>query len=113
MFRLRVDQVSMLRPFQPSVDLIVMAVMQEIAALQPFFNVEVMGRMNRCGYISHCPAASSGEEHQAMINRHNVVAALRRDVSFVWNAVIAVVFICFGSLALAAALLDLMSIHHH
>jgi len=47
-----------------------------------------------------------------MINRHNVVAALRRDVSFVWNAVIAVVFICFGSLALAAALLDLIAIRH-
>ncbi len=45
------------------------------------------------------------------INSKNVVAALRRDVTFVWNAVIAVVFICFGSLALAAALLDVISIH--
>ncbi len=47
-----------------------------------------------------------------MINRQNVVSALRRDVSFVWNAVIAVVFICFGSLALAAALLDVIAIRH-
>ena len=47
-----------------------------------------------------------------VINKQNVVAALRRDVSFVWNAVIAVVFICFGSLAVAAALLDLIAIRH-
>ena len=47
-----------------------------------------------------------------MIRGKNLVAALRRDVSFVWNAVIAVVFICFGSLALAAALLDVISIRH-
>ena len=42
----------------------------------------------------------------------NVVAALRRDMSFVWNAMIAVVFIGFAGLAVAAALLDLASIHH-
>ena len=47
-----------------------------------------------------------------MINRHHVVSALWRDVSFVRNAVIAVVFICFGSLAVASALLDLMAIRH-
>jgi hypothetical protein len=47
-----------------------------------------------------------------MMKSKNVVAALRRDVSFVWNAVIAVVFIGFASLAVAAALLDLMSIRH-
>ena len=46
-----------------------------------------------------------------LINR-NVVSILRRDVSFVWHAVIAVVFIGFASLAVAAALLDLMSIRH-
>jgi len=46
------------------------------------------------------------------INKQNLVAALRRDVTFVGNAVIAVVFICFASLALAAALLDLLSIRH-
>jgi hypothetical protein len=47
-----------------------------------------------------------------MIKSRNVVAALRRDVSFVWHAVIAVVFIGFASLALAAALLDFLTIHH-
>jgi hypothetical protein len=47
-----------------------------------------------------------------MIKSRNVVAALRRDVSFIWHAVIAVVFIGFASLALAAALLDFMTIHH-
>jgi len=48
-----------------------------------------------------------------MMKSKNVVAALRRDVHFVWNAVIAVVFIGFASLAVAAALLDLLSIRHH
>ncbi|MGB7257191.1 MAG: hypothetical protein ACRECC_07475 [Pseudolabrys sp.] len=47
-----------------------------------------------------------------MMKSKNVVAALRRDVSFVWHAVIAVVFIGFASLAVAAALLDLISIRH-
>jgi hypothetical protein len=47
-----------------------------------------------------------------MLKRKNVVAALRRDASFVWHAVIAVVFIGFAALALAAALLDFLSIHH-
>ena len=46
------------------------------------------------------------------MKRQNVVAALRRDVTFVGNAVVAVVFIGFASLALAAALIDLMSIRH-
>jgi hypothetical protein len=48
-----------------------------------------------------------------MMKRQTVVAALRRDVSFVWHAVISVVFIGFASLAVAAALLDFVSIHHH
>ena len=48
-----------------------------------------------------------------MINSKNVVAELRRDVHYVMNAVIAVVFIGFASLALAAALLDLLAIRHH
>jgi hypothetical protein len=47
-----------------------------------------------------------------MINKHNVVAALRRDVTFVGNAVVAVVFICFAGLAVAAALLDLLALRH-
>lgn len=48
-----------------------------------------------------------------MINSKNVVAELRRDVHYVLNAMIAVVFISFAGLALAAALLDFLSIHHH
>jgi len=51
-------------------------------------------------------------ERQAMINSKNVVSALRRDVAFVWHAVIAVVFVGFATLAVAAALLDLLSIRH-
>lgn len=47
-----------------------------------------------------------------MVNSKNVVAALRRDVTFVWHAVIAVVFIGFASLAVAAALIDVLSIRH-
>ncbi len=42
----------------------------------------------------------------------NLGAILRRDVSFVGNAIIAVVFIGFAGLALASALLDLMSLNH-
>ena len=47
-----------------------------------------------------------------MIKSKNVVAALRRDVSFVWHAAIVAVFIGFASLAVAAALLDLLAIRH-
>ena len=47
-----------------------------------------------------------------MMNSKTVVSALRRDVSFVWTAVIAVVFIGFAGLALAAAVLDLVAIRH-
>lgn len=47
-----------------------------------------------------------------MMTAKNVVAALRRDMSFVWHAVIAVVFICFAGLAVAAALLDLLSLRY-
>lgn len=48
-----------------------------------------------------------------MMKSKNVVAALRRDVHFVWNAVIAVVFIGFASLAVAAAVMDLLAIRHN
>ena len=47
-----------------------------------------------------------------MMNKQNVVAALRRDVTFVGNAVVAVVFIGFSSLAVAAALFDFVSLRH-
>jgi len=45
-----------------------------------------------------------------MLRRQNVVAALRRDVSFIWHALIAVVFVGFAGLAVAAALFDLIAI---
>ncbi|HET9414536.1 MAG TPA: hypothetical protein VFO74_10475 [Pseudolabrys sp.] len=44
-----------------------------------------------------------------VIKNKHVGEALRRDVVFVWHAVIAVVFIGFASLAVAAALLDILS----
>jgi hypothetical protein len=47
-----------------------------------------------------------------MIKRQNVMAELRRDVSFIGNAVVAVVFIGFAGLAVAATLFDLASIPH-
>lgn len=47
-----------------------------------------------------------------MMNREVVMAALRRDVNFVGNAVVAVVFIAFAGLALAATVFDLMAIRH-
>ena len=45
-----------------------------------------------------------------MMKSKNLVTALRRDVSFVWHAVIAVVFIGFAGLAMFAALVDLMAL---
>jgi hypothetical protein len=47
-----------------------------------------------------------------MMKNKNLVAALRRDAHFVMNAVVAVVFIGFASLAVAAALYDLLAIRH-
>lgn len=47
-----------------------------------------------------------------MMKGKDVVAALRRDVAFIWHAVIAIVFIGFVSLAVAAALLDLLQLRH-
>jgi hypothetical protein len=51
-------------------------------------------------------------ERQAMTRNKHVGEALRRDAIFVWHAVIAVVFIGFASLAVAAALLDVLSFRH-
>jgi hypothetical protein len=45
-----------------------------------------------------------------MMNKQTVVAELRRDVNFVGNAVGAVVFVGFASLAVAAALFDIIAI---
>ena len=47
-----------------------------------------------------------------MIKSKNVVAELRRDASFIGNVVVAVVFISFASLAVAAAFLDLLALRH-
>ena len=47
-----------------------------------------------------------------MSKNKNLVAALRRDATFIWHAVIAVMFIGFASLAVAATLLDLLSIRN-
>ena len=47
-----------------------------------------------------------------MMKNKNLVAALRRDAHFVVNAVVAVVFIGFASLAVAAALYDLLATRH-
>ena len=46
-----------------------------------------------------------------MINA-NLFSNFQRYVSFLWWAVIAVVFISFASLAVTAAFLDLMPIRH-
>jgi hypothetical protein len=51
-------------------------------------------------------------ERQDMMKHRNVVAALRRDAHFVLNAVVAIVFIGFASLAVGAAFVDLLAIRH-
>lgn len=45
------------------------------------------------------------------MNSKNVVAALRRDVTFVGNALIVLMFAGFVGLALAATLLDVVPLH--
>lgn len=45
-----------------------------------------------------------------MMNSKHLASILRRDFLFVWHAVIAVIFICFASLALGAALIDIGAI---
>lgn len=45
-----------------------------------------------------------------MINK-NLVSTLRRDVEFVWYAVIAVVFVGFAALAVGAAVIDFVPLH--
>ena len=47
-----------------------------------------------------------------MIRSKDVVAELRRDAHYVFNAVIATIFIGFATLALAAALVDVLAIRH-
>ena len=45
-----------------------------------------------------------------MINR-NIVSTLRRDVEFVWYAIVAVVFVGFAALAIGAAFIDIVPLH--
>jgi hypothetical protein len=52
------------------------------------------------------------KERQAMMNREIVMATLRRDVNFVGNAVVTVVFVGFAGLAVAATVFDLMAMRH-
>jgi hypothetical protein len=86
-----------------------MAAMRRSAAFHTLFYIENMGSTIQDAYIV-VVLPSAPWEHQAMMKSKNVVAALRRDVSFVWHALIAVVFIGFASLAVAAALLDLLAL---
>jgi hypothetical protein len=89
-----------------------MAAMRAYAAFFALFNAENMGVMIGGGYISNVPWHQARWERQAMMISKNVVSALRRDVSFVWHAIIAVVFLGFAGLAVAAALLDLLSLRN-
>lgn len=56
--------------------------------------------------------SNSSINGKTMMSGKNVVTALRRDAAFIWNAVIVVVFVGFAGLAVASALLDLISIRH-
>ena len=47
-----------------------------------------------------------------MLKKQAVVAELRRDASYVGNAVVAFLFVSFAGLAIAAALFDIASIRH-
>jgi hypothetical protein len=49
-------------------------------------------------------------EPQVMIRSRNMVATLRRDASFVFNVLIALVFVGFASVAVFAAVVDLMAL---
>lgn len=57
-------------------------------------------------------SSNSSINGKGAIAGRNVVTALRRDAAFIWNAVIVVVFVGFAGLAVASALLDLISIRH-
>ena len=72
------------------------------------FNVKITSRLFSRAVIFPCLAIRT-RERQVMHSK-NLVSILRRDATFVGHAVIAVVFIAFASLAVAAALLDLISL---
>jgi hypothetical protein len=88
-----------------------MAAMRRRDADHAIFNAEIMG-VAALGAYNFIVLESAPEERQAMMNSKNVVAALRRDVSFVWKAAIAIVFIGFAGLAMASALLDVVSLRY-
>lgn len=46
------------------------------------------------------------------INSKHVVETLRRDATYVGQAAVAVVFLGFAGLALAAAIIDLLALRH-
>jgi hypothetical protein len=74
------------------------------------FNALVIGRTlsPALGWVT----SSRREEHQTMkqLNR-NVASTLRRDAEYVGQAAVAIVFFSFATLAVGAALVDLMSIN--
>ena len=47
-----------------------------------------------------------------MIRSKDMMAELRRDAHYVMNAMISIVFIGFASIAVAAALYDLLALRH-
>jgi hypothetical protein len=47
-----------------------------------------------------------------MVNSKHVVEVLRRDATYAGRAVAAIIFIGFAAIVVAAALYDLVSIHH-
>lgn len=57
-------------------------------------------------------SSNSSINGEGAVANRNAVSALRRDAAFIWNAVIVVVFVGFAGLAVASALLDLISIRH-
>ena len=85
--------------------------MRVSAALHSLFNTEITDRLSRGRYTCVVLQPAQLKERQAM-NRQIVMAALRRDVNFIGNALVAVVFIGFASLALAATVFDLIAIRH-
>jgi hypothetical protein len=61
-------------------------------------------------YITAFILESEEPKRSNTMTSKTLMATLRRDVSFVGNAIIAVVFVGFASLAIASALLDLISL---
>ncbi len=90
-----------------------MAGMRNRAPIRAFFTRKILAaEPARVHFLVHrCPSLAVWERW-AMLKSKNVVSALRRDASFVWHAIIVVVFVGFAGLAVAAALLDLLSIRY-